>query len=63
MRSTILVRSTIHTRVVLLSIDQYMDMHQHFHNTRILVTKRRELKKVIRELQLYSKMAMENRWN
>ena len=33
MRSTILVRSTIHTRAVLLSIDQYMDMHQHFHNT------------------------------
>ena len=32
MRPTILVRSTIHTRAVLLSIDQYMDMHQHFHN-------------------------------
>ena len=30
MRFTILVRSTIHTRAVLLSIDQYMDMHQHF---------------------------------
>ena len=27
------MRSTIHTRAVLLSIDQYMDMHQHFHNT------------------------------
>ena len=33
MRSTILVRYTIHTRAVLLSIDQYMGMHQHFHNT------------------------------
>ena len=32
MRSTILVRSTIHTRAVLLSIDQYMDVHQYFHN-------------------------------
>ena len=27
------MRSTIHTKAVLLSIDQYMDMHQHFHNT------------------------------
>ena len=27
------MRSTIHTRVVLLSIDQYMDMHQHFLST------------------------------
>ena len=32
MRCTILVRPTIHTRAVLLRIDQYMDMHQHFHN-------------------------------
>ena len=33
MRSTILVRYTIHTRAVLLSIDQYMNMHQYLHNT------------------------------
>ena len=32
MRSTILVRSTIHAREVLVSVDQYMDMHEHFHN-------------------------------
>ena len=32
MRSMVLVRSTIHTRAVLLSIDQYVDMHKHFHN-------------------------------
>ena len=33
MRSTIIVRFTIHTRAVLLSTAQYLDMHQHFHNT------------------------------
>ena len=33
MGSTILVRTTIHTRAVLRSIDQYMGMHQHFRNT------------------------------
>ena len=36
MRSTILVRSTIHTRAVLLSIDQHKDMHQHLHNKHFL---------------------------
>ena len=39
MRSTILVRSTIHTRAVLLSIDQYVDMHQHFHSIIIWAVK------------------------
>ena len=33
MRSTTRVRSTIHTTAVLLSNTQYMDMHQHLHNT------------------------------
>ena len=32
MRATILVRPAMHTRAVLLSVDQYMDMHQDFHN-------------------------------